>query len=90
MNSIEEKIEKDKAVLNDLKEKKSKLEAKIKKVEESIEYNTMLINQTKFNEVNNVIASKGLSFDEIIKAINNGDLLSLQKRIEQSDEEPNN
>lgn len=90
MNSIEEKIEKDKAVLNDLKEKKSKLEAKIKKVEESIEYNTMLINQTKFNEVNNVIASKGLSFDEIIKAINNGDLLSLQEKIEQSDKEPNN
>lgn len=79
---IKEKLEKDKETLTKLKEKKVKIEEKIKKLEESIEYNTMILDQRKFSEVNNVLEGKALSIDEILKAIQNGDLLSLQEKLE--------
>lgn len=81
---IREKLEKDKEALAKLKEKRSVLDEKIKKVEASIEHNTMLLDQKKFSEVNNVLNSKDLSIDEILKAIQSGDLLSLQEKMETS------
>lgn len=81
---IREKLEKDKETLAKLKEKRSVLDEKIKKVEASIEHNTMLLDQKKFSEVNNVLNSKDLSIDEILKAIQSGDLLSLQEKMETS------
>ena len=81
---IKEKLEKDRETLAKLKEKRNSIDEKIKKVEESIKYNTMLLDQKKFSEVNNVLKGKDLSIDEILKAIQSGDLLSLQEKMEQT------
>lgn len=80
---IKEKLEKDEKTLKELKQKRNELNDKIKNLEENIKYNTMLLSQKKFNEVKNVISSKGLSIEEILKAVQNGDLLSLQTKMEQ-------
>lgn len=80
---IKEKLQKDQETLVKLKEKRARIDEKIKKVEDSIEYNTMLLDQKKFSEVTDVLKGKDLSIEEILSAIQSGDLLSLQEKIEQ-------
>lgn len=86
---IKEKIDKDKEALILLKEKKDKLNEKIKKLEERIEKNTTILNDMRFNELNEVIKSKGLNIDEILEAVRAGDLLSIQNKLLQEDKSQN-
>lgn len=83
---IQEKIKKDQETLTLLKEKREKLNEKIKRVEERIDRNTTILNDMRFTELNNVIRSKGLNIDEILEAVRTGDLLSIQDKLMQEDE----
>ena len=87
---IKDKVRKDEETLIQLKEKKAKLDEKIAKLEERIENNKVILNDMKFTEINNVIKSKGLSVDEILQAVKNGDLLAIQDKLEQRQQEQEN
>ena len=67
--------------LIDLQEKRQKLDEKIKASEDKIEKYTLIMNQRQFSEVTDVLSVKGLSLEEVLAAIKNGDFLSLQEKI---------
>ncbi|MEG0614139.1 MAG: hypothetical protein RR540_00165 [Oscillospiraceae bacterium] len=65
-----------------LKENRLKLDIKMKKSQEHLAKLSLLLNQKKFNEAEDVIVKSGLTLDEITAAIKNGDVLSLQEKID--------
>lgn len=92
--NINEKIEKETKKLEELKAQREKvqekinvLDEKIEKVENEIQRCNNILYQEKFNEVDHVLSSNGLTLDEIINAIQSGDVSSLQKQIEKKKEE---
>lgn len=89
MEKIHEKRAKEQEKLNGLLEKKAEIDERIKESENRIKKYTMMINEQKFTEVNDVISSTGLSLEEVMLAIKSGDLLSLQEKIESKDNRPN-
>lgn len=80
--TIDEKLEKMTLKLEGYINKKNDLDEKIKKLKEEIENLNKVKNSKKFDEVSNVIKVKGISFDDLLKAIENNDLLTLQEKIE--------
>lgn len=80
--TIDEKLEKMNLKLEGYINKKNELDEKIKKLKEEIENLNKVKNSKKFDEVSNVIKVKGISFDDLLKAIENNDLLTLQEKIE--------
>lgn len=80
--TIDEKLEKMTLKLEAYINKKNNLDEKIKKLKEEIENLNKVKNSKKFDEVSNVIKVKGISFDDLLKAIENNDLLTLQEKIE--------
>lgn len=80
---VNEKLEKAEKKLQTYLEQRSGIDEKIKKAEKEVENYKQLLNQKKFDEANDVLHSKGLSLDEIIKAVQAGDVLSLQEKLEQ-------
>lgn len=85
MDKIIESRAREQQRLKELKEKRQKLDEKIKLAEANIEKYTNMINQKKFSQVTDVLNSTGLSIDEVMAAIQKGDLLSLQEKIEEKD-----
>lgn len=85
---IENKLEKERRTLAELEEKKEKIESKIKCCQKNIREYVMMIDQRRVTEVDSVITAKGLTLEEIMKAVQAGDLLSLQEKIEAQREEP--
>lgn len=83
---IKEKIKKDEETLNQLREKKDKIEQKISLIEARIQKNKILLNDKKFTEINDVIKAKGLTIEEIMQAVKKGDLLEIQDKLMQQDE----
>lgn len=81
MDKILQIRKKEQGKLNVLQEKRQKLDEKIKESEAKIVKYTLMINQRKFSEVTDVLNVKGLSLEEVMTAIKNGDLLSLQEKI---------
>lgn len=80
---INEKLTKAEKKLQSLKEQRAVLDEKIKKTENEIERCNSIINQKKFSEVSQVLNAKGLTIDEIMRAVQAGDMLSLQERMEE-------
>ena len=84
---IKEKLTKAEKKLQTLKEQKAVIDEKIKKTENEIERYNSIINQKKFSEVSQVLSAKGLTIDEIMRAVQAGNMLSLQERMEESTKE---
>jgi len=78
---ILEAISKTETDLIELKEKRNKLDEKIKVKEKTIEQYKSNLTQLKFSEAQNVFTAKGVTIDEILTAVKNGDFSALQKRI---------
>lgn len=89
MEKILESRANEQARLKDLQEKRQKLDEKIKLSEGKIEKYTLMINQKTFSQVTDVLTVKGLSIEEVMAAIKNGDLLSLQEKITDMENETN-
>lgn len=86
MERLKESFKKEQEKLSELKLKREKLDDRIKEKERLINKYQMMINQEKFSQVNDVISSNGLSLDELMSAIQSGNLLSLQAKIEKQSE----
>lgn len=85
MDNIRIKIQKEKEVLEDLLVKRNKLNEKIKEKEVKIDELNKMLNQRKFSEMTDVLSSKGLSIEELLSAIETGDLLTLQEKLEEKE-----
>lgn len=79
---ITEKLEKIQKKIDSLKRQKEEIEAKIKKAQDEYDKYNSILNQKKFNEMNEVLLANGISVNELLAAIKNGDVLSLQEHIE--------
>lgn len=83
MKDINSRIEKIELELLNLMEKKSTLDEKIKIKEDELEKLKAIKKQKKFDEFSDVLKSKGLSIDEILKAVENNNFSVLQNKSEQ-------
>lgn len=86
-NKIEEKLKKEQENLMKFKEKRATLDEKIKECESNIERLTLLKDNQKYTSFANSVQKKGLTVEDIISALQTGDFLSLQEKIESNAEE---
>ena len=75
-------IEKEKNTLNKLYSQKEALDAKIKKSQTKLAEYEMLANNQKYGTLTSVASKSGLSVDDLLAALQSGDLLALQERME--------
>ena len=86
-NKIEEKLKKE-DIYPDLRNKfRATLDEKIKECESNIERLTLLKDNQKYTSFANSVQKKGLTVEDIISALQTGDFLSLQEKIESNAEE---
>lgn len=83
MKDINSRIEKVELELLNLMEKKSTLDERIKKKEDELDKLKAIKKQKKFDEFSDVLKSKGLSIDEILKAVENNNFSVLQNKSDQ-------
>lgn len=82
MATLAEKIEQETKKLNDLMERRTVLDRKIKKAQENLEKYRLIQNNQKFTALEEATVGKGVSVEDILNALQSGDLLALQERIE--------
>ena len=75
-------IEKEKAKLRTLEVKKATIEDKIKKCRGSIQKYELMQNNAMFTSFTSLLDNKGVSFEDILSALQCGDLLGLQEKID--------
>lgn len=86
MATLAEKIIQETEKLNDLMEKRTTLDRKIKKVQENLEKYRLIQNNQKFAALEQATAETGVSVDDIIAALHTGDLITLQERMKAAQE----
>lgn len=84
---LTELINKERSNLKKLTEKKAEIDAKIKKSESKLQEYEMMSNSQQFGTLTSAISKSGLSVDDLLSALKNGDLLSLQEKMEASQNE---
>lgn len=84
---LTELINKERSNLKKLTEKKAEIDAKIKKCEAKLQEYEMMSNSQQFGTLTSAISKSGLSVDDLLSALKNGDLLSLQEKMEASQNE---
>lgn len=72
--TLEEQLKCNNVKIQELEQKKQEIENEILSLKEENETLDKDIKQLKFNEAEVLLAENGLQFDELIKAIKNGDL----------------
>lgn len=77
-------IEKERNNLKKLKVKKTDLEDKIKNSEGKLKQYEIMKNNDTFNILSGIVQQKGLTVEEVLSALQTGDLLSLQEQMESS------
>lgn len=80
-------IEKEQENLDKLKKKRADLDEKIRKSEAKLQEYEMMNNSRKFDMLQGVVKGTGLSMDDIMLALQNGDFLSLQEQMEAKEKE---
>lgn len=75
-------IKKEKERLSSLEDKRTLIDEKIRKSKDTINKYTLMENSAKYSSFTGMLESTGLAFDEILLAIQSGDLLSLQEKLE--------
>lgn len=81
MKKVEEKLHKEKLNLEKLIEKRNSINEKIKAKEIEISKYEDMLKKDKFDSINSVLNANGLTIDEIMAAVKNGNLDTLQKKI---------
>lgn len=82
MKDLDKLIAEETEKLNKLAEKRAKIDDAIKKAKSNIEKYTLAKDREKVAALSNALDGKGVSFDDILAAVQNGDLLSLQEKME--------
>lgn len=80
--TLKEKIEREEKKLQDLTAKRDELNKKIRRVELNLSNYRLMENDNKLSAMNALAEGVGISVDEIMTALQNGELLSLQEKIE--------
>lgn len=80
--SLSEKIKQESAKLDELMAKKADLDRKIKKSQERLEKYRLVQNNEKFSAIEKAMQGTGVSVEDMLAALQSGDLISLQERIE--------
>lgn len=75
-------IEKEKSNLKNLKQKREELDEKIKQSETKLAEYEMMDNSQKYDALSNLVTQSGLSVDDLLLALQRGDLLALQEQME--------
>lgn len=78
---IETKIAEEKKALEDLEAKKKKIEEKIALKKKKIDDYENILMTKQYSDIDNQLDSLGVSREELLNALMNGDLLALQNRI---------
>lgn len=81
---VEELLIEQKEKLKTLEEKREALDLQIKKTKQNILTLEHTINKKKTDELTNLISSKGLSLDDVIKAVSEGNLSELQNKLSEN------
>ena len=77
-------IEREKKNIKSYKAKITELEKKVKEAEIRLKDYEMKKNSQMFTEMAGILQNTGISMDEVIAAMQNGNLLDLQEKIEES------
>lgn len=81
-DKLNEKMAKEESKLNTYKERRAKLDEKIRECEANIERLTLIKNSQRYKAFSNTVQKNGLTMDDILSALQSGDFLSLQEKIE--------
>ena len=84
---LQELLEREEIRLDNYKKKRTELDEKIRATEAAIQKYRVMLNNNQYLGFVSLVQEKGISLDEIMTAIQQGDLLSLQERIEELQEE---
>lgn len=79
---LNEKIKQESEKLKGLREKRAELDQKIKKSESVLERYQLMQNNEQYEAIQKATENSGLSIDDILSALNSGDMLGLQERME--------
>lgn len=79
---LSEKIKQESEKLKGLREKRAELDQKIKKSESILERYQLMQNNEQYEAIQKATKNSGLSIDDILSALNTGDMLGLQERME--------
>jgi Xaa-Pro aminopeptidase len=82
MATLAEKIDQETAKLNDLIKKRTELDQKIKKTQETLEKYKLVKNNQKLIALEQATVGTGISVEDILDALQSGDFLALQERME--------
>ena len=80
--TIESYIQEENKKLAKLEGKKADIDRKIKQVKANIERYTLMKDSKQMNALSNALDGKGISIEDIMAAVANGDMLSLQEKME--------
>ena len=81
-NKLAGLIAKEQENIDKLKKKRADLDEKIRKSEAKLQEYEMMNNSRKFDMLQGVVKETGLSMDDIMSALQNGDFLALQEQME--------
>lgn len=88
--TIQEQLQVEKEKYDKLIAKREKLNNNIRECEDSIEKLQSKLNEENYIKTNSIINATGLTLDEVLNAIRNKDLLSLQEKIENQEKATEN
>ena len=80
---LQELLEREEIRLDNYKKKLTELDEKIRATEAAIQKYRVMLNNNQYLGFVSLVQEKGISLNEIMAAIQQGDLLSLQERIEE-------
>lgn len=80
--NIQEKLQKEQEKLATLEEKRKDIEDKIKVCKANITKLEMTINNAQMGDILAALKEKGLTVEQMVAAINEGNLLTLQESME--------
>lgn len=90
-SNLDQLIQKEQEKIKGYEEKKAKLDVKVNDLKDKIKASQEKIDKyqiTKDSQMHNVLTEKlsnsGLSFDDIMKALQSGDMLALQEKLEEA------
>lgn len=82
---LDNMIKKEQEKVMKLKQKRTEIDEKIKKSNNNIAKYTLMQDHNRYKTLTNVLEKKGVSLDDILLAFQQGDLLTLQEKVEEEE-----
>lgn len=85
MATVEERLKKASEKLEKLRTQKKKLEETIKKTESDVVKYQDILNRAKYDKLTDSLRLNGVTLDDVINALNNGNIQPLQVKVQPKD-----